>query len=462
MFRKNNFISTSLEKRVFLNVLLISIASVLGFLINAIVILHDTNLIITNTIALVLLITMYLLSRFRDLYHYLVMPYAIIALAGINSAWFISGGYVSSTSYIMFAILIIGIIVTRNKYTLLIIVIISMNIVVLYSLEILYPELAVTFDKKKDIVSHGVVFLAVMVIINYLILQLKASYEYERKKTIEINDDLKRKNEEINHQNTIIQSQNLELKSYSEDLERKVNDRTELLSNMNKDLSAHNLTLEQFTFITAHNLRSPVAQIKGLIHLIGHDVRSGADADETLRQLNKSSANLEEVVHDITRILNIKKGGEKLESIRLKEQLDLTMAILDNEIAEKKAVISFSGRDDLCIDGIRAYVQSIFYNLIHNAIKYASKDRRPQIDISFSLEQGLVVIVCKDNGIGIEMDYASKKIFQLYQRFNTDYQGKGYGLFLTKTQVEAMRGDITVSSVLNKGTTFTVRFPLST
>ncbi|MDZ7605670.1 MAG: hypothetical protein U5K79_08795 [Cyclobacteriaceae bacterium] len=110
---------------------------------------------------------------------------------------------------------------------------------------------------------------------------------------------------------------------------------------MNKDLTAHNLTLEQFTFITAHNLRSPVAQIQGLVHLIGHDIRSGIHAEETLEQLNKSAANLEEVVHDITSILNIKKGGEKLERIRLKEQLDLTIAILEGDLAAKKVVISF-------------------------------------------------------------------------------------------------------------------------
>ncbi|MDZ7605671.1 MAG: hypothetical protein U5K79_08800 [Cyclobacteriaceae bacterium] len=100
----------------------------------------------------------------------------------------------------MFAVLIIGIIVSRNKYTILIIGIISINIIVLFGLEYLYPELAVTFDKKRDIVSHGVVFLAVMVIINYLILQLKISYEYEQKKVIEINNDLQSKNEEINYQ----------------------------------------------------------------------------------------------------------------------------------------------------------------------------------------------------------------------------------------------------------------------
>jgi len=461
MIRKKNLLSTSLERRVFLNVLLISIVSVLAFLANAILILHDTNLVIANLIALVLLVAMYVLSRFRDMYRYLVLPYTVIVLAGINSAWFISGGYVSSTSYIMFAILIIGIIVSRNKYTILVIGIISINIIILYSLEYLYPELAVTFDKKKDIVSHGVVFLAVMVIINYLILQLKLNYEHERNKVVEINKDLHRKNEEINSQNSIIQSQNLELKSYSEDLERKVNDRTELLSSMNKDLTTHNLTLEQFTFITAHNLRSPMAQIQGLIHLIGHDIRTGSDASETLEQLNRSAANLEEVVHDITRILNIKKGEERLERIRLREQLDLTAAILDNEIASKRVAIIISGQDDLYIEGIRAYVQSIFYNLIHNAIKYAAKDRRPQISIDFSLEQGFVKIVFEDNGIGIDMNYASEKIFQLYQRFNTDYQGKGYGLFLTKTQVEAMRGEIAVSSILNQGTTFTIRFPLA-
>ncbi len=461
MIHPSTIVSRNLEERVFLNILKISIVSVLIFLANAAFVLGDITLIIANSIAVTVLIVMYLLSKYRSLYKKLVLPYTLFVLAALNTVWFSSGGFVSSTSYIIFAIIIVGIIVSRHQYTWFLTAFISVNVLVLYSIEYFNPGISIQFDKQKDIISHAMVFLAVIAIINYLIIQLKNSYDDERNKVKRINDDLLYKNLEINQQNAIIQAQNKELKSYSEDLEKKVTERTALLSDMNRDLTTQNLTLEQFTFITAHNLRSPVAQIKGLINLITYELRDKNTNIDTIEHLQESATNLEEVIHDITRILNIKKGGEKLERINLKEQLSLAKAILQNDITAKNIDISITCDESLHIDGIRAYIQSIFYNLIHNAIKYSSKERRPAITINIESSDTSVVLKFQDNGIGIDMKYASEKIFQLYQRFNTEYQGKGYGLFLTKTQVEAMRGDISVSSILHQGTTFTLSFPLS-
>ncbi|MFM7853276.1 MAG: ATP-binding protein, partial [Flammeovirgaceae bacterium] len=67
-------------------------------------------------------------------------------------------------------------------------------------------------------------------------------------------------------------------------------------------------------------------------------------------------------------------------------------------------------------------------------------------------------ITVKDTGIGIDMRYAKDKIFTMYQHFHPEINGKGFGLFLVRSQIEAMNGRITVESEVGKGTTFNIVF----
>jgi signal transduction histidine kinase len=68
-------------------------------------------------------------------------------------------------------------------------------------------------------------------------------------------------------------------------------------------------------------------------------------------------------------------------------------------------------------------------------------------------------VTVTDNGIGMDMDRVGPHIFKLYKRFNSSIEGKGLGLFLVKTQVEALSGRIAVNSLPGRGTTFTLYFP---
>jgi len=66
----------------------------------------------------------------------------------------------------------------------------------------------------------------------------------------------------------------------------------------------------------------------------------------------------------------------------------------------------------------------------------------------------------KDNGKGIDLGKVKDKIFLLYQRFDLEVEGKGLGLFMAKTQVEAMGGKIMIESEVDKGSSFIVTFPI--
>lgn len=104
-------------------------------------------------------------------------------------------------------------------------------------------------------------------------------------------------------------------------------------------------------------------------------------------------------------------------------------------------------------------MESIFYNLISNAIKYRSSDRTPVINISAKKAGDIIKIAVSDNRMGIDLDKNKKLLFGLYQHFNVDVAGKGLGLHMTKNHVEALGGNISVESEVGKGTSFMVILP---
>nr|WP_236676273.1 ATP-binding protein [Chryseolinea lacunae] len=109
---------------------------------------------------------------------------------------------------------------------------------------------------------------------------------------------------------------------------------------------------------------------------------------------------------------------------------------------------------------IRPFLHSILYNLASNAIRYRSPQRPLLLDVKTTLHRGSIRIAVSDNGLGINLDQFGKNLFGMYKRFHTHVEGRGLGLYLVKTQVEALQGTIVAESELNKGTTFTIDIKL--
>jgi signal transduction histidine kinase len=110
---------------------------------------------------------------------------------------------------------------------------------------------------------------------------------------------------------------------------------------------------------------------------------------------------------------------------------------------------------------IPAYLDSIFLNLLTNAIKYKHEDRDPVIDISTSLDytnNDRIVLKIADNGSGIDMEKFGDKLFGMYKTFHYNADARGIGLFITKNQIESLNGEIQVESEKGIGTTFTIKF----
>lgn len=269
--------------------------------------------------------------------------------------------------------------------------------------------------------------------------------------------EIETQNEELSSQSELMITQNEQLSNLKLELEDRVQQRTNELHAMNADLLSKNSRLEQFSFIIAHNLNGPVARIKGLINLMA----LGEAVTEIDTKLLDSVEDLEMVIRDLNDILNLMYGVEKsLEPVQLVDQVTSSLKILEHDIDKNGAIIRLNIDPELRVLASRPYLHSIFYNLVHNAIKYSKPSEPLLLTINAQKEENDVYVRVSDNGMGINMQYAQDKLFKMYQRFETKIPGRGLGLYLVKTQIEIMGGSVSIESTLGKGTTFTLRFLL--
>jgi signal transduction histidine kinase len=291
------------------------------------------------------------------------------------------------------------------------------------------------------------------------------------------NQELLRKQDEISQQkelleiqhadlhqsHLIIETQNQEIQLKNEKLESQVALRTEQLVTANNELIAHNNQLEQFAYVTAHNLRAPVARVLGLTSLLEIGENHSEEREFVFNQVIASVKQLDIVIKDLNLILEMRKNNAIVyTTLHLRESLEKVEKILENEIIQTDAQIEADFTRVPAIISFTPYLESIIYNLLSNAIKYRHPARKPVIQIFTSrTSEGDIVLTVQDNGLGIDLKANSNKLFSLYKRFHNHTEGKGLGLYLVKTQVENLDGKIEVISEPGDGSSFIITFKTS-
>eukprot|EP01013_Petalomonas_cantuscygni_P000555 TRINITY_DN10567_c0_g1_i1.p1 TRINITY_DN10567_c0_g1~~TRINITY_DN10567_c0_g1_i1.p1 ORF type:complete len:902 (-),score=-50.85 TRINITY_DN10567_c0_g1_i1:460-3066(-) len=245
----------------------------------------------------------------------------------------------------------------------------------------------------------------------------------------------------------------------SKKAENKLIEAKQELEIFTKKLSLQNQQLADFTHITSHNLRAPVANLNSLLEIYSY----AEDEEERTDIFNKFSSvidHLSSTLNTLIEALKAKVGdaNEQKEQIEFNEVLENTVQMLSGAILKSKAVINSDFSKLSSISYNKIYMESIFLNLIGNAIKYRAEDRIPHIQIKTEIRNGKNIITFKDNGLGIDLDKHGHKLFGLNKVFHRHPDAKGVGLYLTKTQIESMGGTITATSEVNVGTTFTINF----
>jgi signal transduction histidine kinase len=281
--------------------------------------------------------------------------------------------------------------------------------------------------------------------------------ELQRREIETKHNELLLKNADLNHANTIIQKQKEIIEQSNQQLYAEVERQTVDLRNANTELIEHNNRLKQFSYIVSHNLRSPVARLLGLSSLLKSTDEQ--ERSKILGLMSTSTQELDQIIRDINLILEIDKlNTQALNRLDVHDYLSRAIDLIrpDLEVTGSEIDIQLNGIPQVPFLG--PYMESILYNLISNAIKYRDPERKLRIMIRGFEEQGFVKLEISDNGLGIDLQRFKQDLFKLYKRFHTHVEGKGLGLYLVKSQLQALGGKLEVKSKVGEGTTFFVFF----
>lgn len=229
------------------------------------------------------------------------------------------------------------------------------------------------------------------------------------------------------------------------------------LQQITEELMYTNRELEKFAYITSHNLRAPVVNIVSLINMIDKESLEQTGNATIIDKIDLSVKRLESTLNDLIEVVSAKKITltEKT-SINISECTKSVLSSLETQLMKVDAEVSLNFDKADRIIYIRSVLESIIQNLLINTIKYRSQTRRLKVDISTNQDDDFVYLRVKDNGIGFDSEKYGEKIFKLYERINHNIEGKGLGLYLIKTQIEALNGRISVNSKPDEGALFIV------
>ncbi len=302
---------------------------------------------------------------------------------------------------------------------------------------------------------------------NQKIVQQNNELSQVNEELSQVNEELHVHRESLEIQNKKLESaqhtiaiQNEELKKYNVDLENTVYKRTEELVKINSKLTKNNNQLEQFGYVVSHNLRGPIARLLGLSSIVN---KKSLDAENNmfLDKIVEVSKDLDLIIHDLNKVLEVHKGIEQeLVVMNFATVVAAIMSRLENKIEETKAHFNFNFDKAPEVKVIKPYFESILYNLLSNSIKYSKPGEVPEIKMVTEVSGEYILLTLSDNGIGIDTVRFKEKLFGLYKRFHTHVEGKGLGLYMVKTQLEAMGGKVELESIPNVGSVFRVYFKI--
>tara|TARA_R110002051_G_scaffold129900_6_gene203616 strand:- start:6229 stop:8424 length:2196 start_codon:yes stop_codon:yes gene_type:complete len=216
---------------------------------------------------------------------------------------------------------------------------------------------------------------------------------------------------------------------------------------------SQNESLMNFAHIVSHNLRSHSTNMTMLAKFLLQE-----EDEKELKNINQmisdAAESLSETITHLNDVVQVKTGGlENLQSTSVLNTIEHIKKSIGGLLEEQDAIIKIDVNKSHFVNVVPAYLESIFLNILTNALKYSSIDRTPIIEIKSELKKETVLIIFKDNGQGIDLKRHGDKIFGMYKTFHNHKDARGIGLFITKNQIEAMSGSIKIESVVDQGTT---------
>lgn len=262
-------------------------------------------------------------------------------------------------------------------------------------------------------------------------------------------------------------------KNIKQQLENHVKERTVALEKSNNELLRINKELEQFAYVSSHDLQEPLRKIQTYSQLLSSKMEDAKEEEKNyLLKINNSAQRMSCLIKDLLDFSRVSKIDEQFVDTDLNKMLK--NIIDDFELLIKQRNVKINIQNLPIIKAIPVQLNQLFYNLISNAIKFSEEE--PIIDISFSIptkedfhhyklganikNKKYIKITVKDNGIGFDQKYA-EQVFIIFQRLNdrSKFAGTGIGLAICKKIIENHNGFIFAESVVNKGAKFSLFLP---
>lgn len=229
-----------------------------------------------------------------------------------------------------------------------------------------------------------------------------------------------------------------------------------LIESKNEELQIAYNELDKFAYSVTHDMRNPLLSILGAVN-ITKETTDLVEIREMLQLIKESVNNLDAYIQNIHDYYNVNRGQLSISEIDFKDIVEEQLETFRLTAKIKQVNINTSIVQNEAFRGDAMSMKIILNNLLSNAFKYQKKDRdEKNVEVNITVDSGELTMIIKDNGIGISGTHIGD-IFNMFFRATSQDVGSGFGLYNVKDALLKLNGEIKVDSVVNEGTTFTVK-----
>jgi PAS domain S-box-containing protein len=236
-------------------------------------------------------------------------------------------------------------------------------------------------------------------------------------------------------------------------LEQKVQERTEELNNINKEL-------ESFSYSVSHDLRGPLRAISGFTQILAEELPAGVneEAKDAMQEIISNSAKMGRLIDDLLEFSRLGKQHVSKVTIDMNELVSSVVNDLQKSGVAKDVVFSIQPLGTTL--GDYGMLKQVVVNLLSNAVKYSCKQPLQEIEVGVSGKNGDSFYYVKDNGVGFDMAYYDK-LFGVFQRLHgaDEFEGTGVGLAIVQRIIAKHSGKVWAESKVDQGATFKFSLP---
>jgi PAS domain S-box-containing protein len=276
------------------------------------------------------------------------------------------------------------------------------------------------------------------------------------------NEEIQRLSNEMERRNKELEAQTVELQKARDELEVRVNERTEELAGANQVLERSNIELQQFAYIASHDLQSPLRSISGFVQLLKseYDGKLDKQADDWIRRTVQAIGQMQTMIRDVLAYSRVDSRSRPFAPTAFLDVFNDAVALLESSIHDGGGEVACG--DLPVVMGDRSQLVQLMQNLIGNGLKYHG-DKAPNVHVSAKGDGNEWTFSVRDNGIGIDPKYYDR-IFEIFKRLHdqTEYPGTGIGLAVCRRVVTRHGGRIWLESEAGHGSTFHFTIPEGT